>query len=55
MLALGIFLNYVCVMVLILCKREDGLKTVEDVFHAWLPVIAGLLGGAVAFYYKEGK
>jgi hypothetical protein len=55
MLSLGILLNYACIMVLILCRREDSVKTVEDVFHAWLPVIAGLLGGAVAFYYKEGK
>lgn len=54
-LATGIALNYLCVMLLVWFKREDGLKALEDAFHAWLPVVTSLLGGAVAFYYKEGK
>jgi hypothetical protein len=48
--------HYACLMVLILCKRDDGTKILEDAFHSWLPVLAGLAGGAVAYYFsKNGK
>jgi hypothetical protein len=56
-LAGGIALQYVCVMVLIWFKRDDGAKVVEDLFHSWLPVVSGLAGGAVTYYFttKDGK
>jgi hypothetical protein len=55
-LAGGIFLHYVCILILIYLKRDDGLKVFEDLFHSWLPVVAGLAGGAVTYYFtKERK
>ena len=55
-LAGGIVLHYGCVMTLIILKRDDAAKLLEDLFHSWLPVVAGLAGGAATYYFtKEGK
>jgi hypothetical protein len=52
----SIILQYACLMFLIMLKRDDGVKVLEDVFHSWLPVLAGLAGGAATYYFtKEGK
>src|SRR5437870_463420 len=52
----SIALHYACVMILILCKRDDAVKTLEDIFHSWLPVLAGLAGGAATYYFtREGR
>ncbi|MGH9644354.1 MAG: hypothetical protein ACRD3Q_18280 [Terriglobales bacterium] len=52
-LAVGIALHYTCLMILILFKREDAVKILEDVLHSWLPVVSGLAGGAVTYYFTK--
>ena len=55
-LAGGIILHYGCVMLLVISKHEEAAKLLEDLFHSWLPVVAGLAGGATTYYFtKEGK
>ncbi len=52
----SIVLQYGCTMALIILKRNDDLKALGDVFHSWLPVLAGLAGAAATYYFtKEGK
>ena len=53
----GVFVvcHYVCVMVLIFNGHNSDLPALEDVFHAWLPVLAGFVGSAVTFYFTRNK
>ncbi len=51
-----VVLHYGCLLLFVFYKRDDGIKILEDVFHSWLPVMAGLLGAAATFYFtKDGK
>jgi len=54
-LTIGIVLHYGCLMALILLKRDDGAKVLEDVFHSWLPVVSGLAGGAATYYFTKNE
>jgi hypothetical protein len=52
----SIVVQYACVMTLVLTGRDYGAKVVEDLFHSWLPVVSGLAGAAVTYYFtKNGK
>ncbi len=51
-----VLVHIACIMVLVFCKLDEGIKVLEDVFHAWLPVLAGLAGSAVTYYFtKDSK
>jgi hypothetical protein len=50
-----VILQYVCVMVLILRWRDDGVKYLEDFYHSWLPVLSGLAGSAVTYYFTRDR
>jgi hypothetical protein len=54
-----ILVHYACVMILIFtgfAGPEDVARIVEDVFHSWLPVLSGLAGAAMTYYFtKDGK
>ena len=55
-LAGSILLHYGCVMALILLKRQEDVKTLEQLFNSLLPVISGLASAAATYYFtKEGK
>jgi hypothetical protein len=54
-LAGTILLHYVSVIVLIYLKRDDAIKELADILHAWLPVLAGLAGGAATYYFTRDK
>ena len=52
----SIVIHYICLMVLIFYKRDDGVKILEEFFHTLLPVLSGLAGSAVTYYFtKNGK
>ena len=52
----SIVLQYACVMTLVLYKRDDAIKVLDDLFHAWLPVLSGLAGAAITYYFtRDGK
>jgi len=56
MLAGTLALHYLCIMILIFCNRADAIKNLEDFYHSWLPVLAGLSGSVVTYYFtREGK
>ena len=50
-----VVIHYACLMTLILCKRDDAAKILEDLFHSWLPVLAGLAGSAVTYYFTRNE
>lgn len=52
LLALLIILHDIFIGILI-CTGKAEVKVLETAFNSELPVIAGLLGTAVAFYFKS--
>jgi hypothetical protein len=51
-----VLIHYTCLMFLIFYKRDEGIKVLEEFSHAWLPVLSGLAGSAVTYYFtKNGK
>jgi hypothetical protein len=55
MMAIGLVVHYAAVMALELCGRHDAVKSLETIFNAWLPVLSGLVGAAVTFYFTRDK
>jgi len=53
MLAGTVLLHYLCIMILIFCNRADAIKNLEDFYHSWLPVLAGLSGSVVTYYFTR--
>jgi hypothetical protein len=54
-LAGTVLLHYVCVMILVLLKRDYAVSVIEDILHVWLPVLAGLAGSAATYYFTRDK
>ena len=52
-LAFSIILQYVSVVLLVLLRRDDGLKVLEELFHSWLPVVSGLASAAATYYFTR--
>jgi hypothetical protein len=55
MMAVGLVLHYVAVMALELAGKHDAFKSLEAIFNAWLPVLSGLVGAAVTYYFTREK
>jgi hypothetical protein len=55
MLAGTVLLHYLCVMILIFTGRADAIKNLEDFYHSWLPVLAGLAGSVVTYYFTRER
>ena len=57
LLCVGLFasvaLQYVVLTELALKGHADQIPVFEHLFNAWLPVIAGLAGAAVAHYFTK--
>jgi hypothetical protein len=51
-----VVIHYICIMILILLKRDESAKVLEDFYHSWLPVLSGLAGSAATYYFtRNGK
>lgn len=55
LLAGTVLIHYTCLMILILYRRDDGIKILEELFHSWLPVLTGLAGSAVTYYFTKSE
>lgn len=55
MMAVGLLLHYAAIITLELFGKHDAVKSLEAVFHAWLPVLSGLVGAAVTYYFTREK
>lgn len=55
MMAVGLLLHYAAVMALEWAGKHEAVKSLEDIFHAWLPVLSGLVGAAVTYYFTREK
>jgi len=50
-----IAIHYVAVMVLELNGKHDASESLNRVFNSWLPVISGLAGSAVTYYFTRDR
>lgn len=55
MMGVTIAAHYIAVATLVLNGHTAEAKDLNDIFNHWLPVISGLVGAAVAFYFGKGQ
>jgi len=55
MMAIGLAAHYIAVMLLEWNGKHESVKSLEVVFNAWLPVLSGLVGSAVTFYFTRER
>ena len=51
----GLLLHYSAVVTLELVGKPEAVKSLEPIFNAWLPVMSGLVGAAVTFYFTRER
>lgn len=47
--------HYSSVMFLEFQGKHEAVESLSSIFHAFLPVISGLVGGATTFYFTQKK
>jgi hypothetical protein len=47
--------HYSSVMFLEIEGKHEAVESLSSIFHAFLPVISGLVGGATTFYFTREK
>ena len=47
--------HYIVVAIFSARGNTEVLEALQSVFNAWLPVISGLVGAAVAYYFANSK
>ncbi len=53
-LAVGLLFHYIVLITLSFrADSQDVVEKVEAVFNAWLPVLSGLVGSAVTYYFTS--
>lgn len=55
MMAVGLLLHCAAVMALEWAGKHDAVKSLEAIFNAWLPILSGLVGAAVTYYFTREK
>jgi hypothetical protein len=50
-----IIIHYAATLYLELKGQHDAVNSIEKIFNSWLPVISGLVGGAVTYYFTKDK
>jgi hypothetical protein len=54
-LAFLILVHYACTMVLEFYDKREAVESLSKIFNNWLPVITGLVGSAVTYYFTKEK
>ena len=47
--------HYSSVMFLEIQGKHEAVESLNSIFHAFLPVISGLVGGATTYYFTQKK
>lgn len=56
LLGVSWFLHYIGVLLLEWYGKHEAAENLSKTFSSWLPIISGLVGGAVTYYFtKERK
>ncbi len=54
-LALSVAFHYGMVVWLFNNGRQDAIVELDSIYNTWLPVISGLAGSAVTYYFTQDK
>jgi len=55
MMAVGLVMHYVAVVAFEWTGKHESVKSLETVLNAWLPILSGLVGAAVTYYFTREK
>ncbi len=47
--------HYIAVFVLVLNDKTVAVEELSRFFHAWLPVVSGLVGSAITYYFTKER
>jgi hypothetical protein len=53
LMAASVVGHYIAVVILVLGGNQEAVSMLSDVFTTWLPVISGLAGSAVTYYFTR--
>jgi hypothetical protein len=53
MMAVGLLIHYGAVITLEWSGKHESVKSLETILNAWLPVLSGLVGAAVTYYFTR--
>ena len=51
----GLLFHYIAVIAFEWAGKHDAVKSLEPILNAWLPVISGLAGAAVTYYFTRER
>jgi hypothetical protein len=54
-MGLSLVAHYIVVTIFVARGNMAAVESLQNIFHAWLPVISGLVGAAVAYYFADKK
>lgn len=54
-LAVSVIAHYVAVVILVSNGNSAAVDRLDAIFNAWLPVISGLTGSAIAFFFSKER
>jgi len=55
MMAIGLVFHYAAVITFEWSGKHDSVKSLETILNAWLPILSGLVGAAVTYYFTREK
>jgi hypothetical protein len=55
MMALGLVGHYVAVIAFEWNGKSESVKSLQTILNAWLPVVSGLVGAAVTYYFTRDR
>src|SRR5260370_41248275 len=53
MMALGLMIQYGAVITFEWIGKHESVKSLESILNAWLPILSGLVGAAVAYCFTH--
>ncbi|MDP8981171.1 MAG: hypothetical protein M3O35_11325 [Acidobacteriota bacterium] len=53
MMAIGLLIHYGAVILFEWNGRHEAIKSLDTILNAWLPVLSGLVGAAVTYYFTR--
>ena len=55
MLGITVVTHYIVVAILVIRGKDVAAEALNRVFNIWLPVISGLVGAAVGYYFGRDR
>ena len=53
MMAVGLLIHYAAVILFEWSGKHESVKSLETILNAWLPILSGLVGAAVTYYFTR--